>query len=71
MLCPQICVHISHSSQQEWQAHIWENILDFEGIQELIKQQSQKQNRERAEDKEAYTGLRKERSEWTDPDLSD
>lgn len=65
MLCPQICVHTSHSSQQEWQAHTWENILDFEGIQELIKQQSRKQNRERAEDKEACTGLRKERSEWT------
>lgn len=46
MLCPQICVHTSHSSQQEWQAHIWVNILEFEGIQELIKWQSQKQNRE-------------------------
>lgn len=67
MLCPQIRVHTSHSSQQEEQAHIWENILDFEGIQELIKQQRQKQNR----DKDACTGLRKERSEWTAPDLSD
>lgn len=68
MLCPQICVHTSHSSQQEWGAHIWENILGFE---ELIKQQSQKENRDRAEDKESCTGLRKERREWTAPDLSD
>lgn len=59
----------SHSSQWEWKAHIWENMLGFEGIQEHIKQQGQKQNRERAEDKEAWTWLRKGRSEWTAPDL--
>lgn len=36
----------------------------YEGIQKHNKQQSQKQDRERAEDMEAWTGLRKGRSEW-------
>lgn len=70
MLCPQLCVHTSRSSQREQQAHIWENIFGFEGIREHTEQQRQKQNRERAEDKEAWTGLRKGRSEQMAPDLA-
>ncbi|KAK4832839.1 hypothetical protein QYF61_025859 [Mycteria americana] len=70
VLRDMLCVHTSHSSQRERQAHIRENIFGFEGIQEHTEQQSQKQNRERADDKEAWTGLRKGRSEWMAPDLS-
>lgn len=39
------------------------NTHGYEGIQKHNKQQSQQQDRERAKDMEAWTGLRKGRSE--------